>query len=97
MQRRAWMMGMVIVLAGCGGVRPTTFSDTVRGMAEKMRDAIEAKNIGDVDKVVAAAERLDENDKITKPEKDVLFHCGKLAHEGKWDEAKDLMESCLSN
>lgn len=61
-----------------------------------MRAAVKSRDVAKVTKAAEAAKLRYENQTIAEVEWNVLKACEEYAKEGKWDEAKDLIDKSLA-
>lgn len=90
-----WMCVVLLAAAtGCGGAGATAFSTKTKPLAQRMLQAVEQKDTGQIDKMVDLLESRD--DTLTPDEMAVLQTAAKYAKSGSWDSAQSLLESSIA-
>lgn len=95
--RSSWIaLGICCVLvAGCGRVKPTVFTQDNKPLAVEMEKALDKKDTVTIAKIVGMSENRLGTSKITGSEHVILKTCKEYAAADKWDDAKKLIADCL--
>jgi hypothetical protein len=96
MTRRICAAGVCLLLvAGCGGVKPVSFSDKSRPLASTMQRAVKDRDLEAVDKTIEVAQQRLQQKSMLPSEFAVLESCQQSAKEDKWDDAASLIGNSL--
>lgn len=94
-----WFIGLVVSLVlvgGCAKARPSPFSTKVEAVAKEMLQAVEARNMAGIDKVVEHGRKLNEKGHMTGDELGVLLGAQEYAKEEDWESAQKLIADSLA-
>ena len=84
-------MGMI----GCGGPRTAAFGTEMRPLAESMQRQVNAKNLEEIKKLVATAEKFQGTGKMGSDEVEAFRQIQTMAEQKQWEKASDYIARCL--